>query len=55
MLFYAVDEDQLSRMKEISDALHSGNDAMRDLGHKLWLVLNQVREQEMTAVPKEEE
>jgi hypothetical protein len=39
---YYLDGDQLRVLNAISDALHSGSDAMRDLGHKLWLVLNQV-------------
>jgi hypothetical protein len=40
---YYLDGDQLRVLNAISDALHSGSDAMRDLGHKLWLVLNQVK------------
>lgn len=41
---YYLDADQLARLNQISDALHGGSDAMRDLGHKLWLVLRQVKE-----------
>lgn len=39
---YLLDEYQLSRLREVQAKLHSGNDAMRDLGHILWYVLNQV-------------
>ena len=49
-MIYLIDEDQLRRIQEISSALHNGTDAMRDLGHKLWLVINQVKEQD---VPEE--
>ena len=50
LVFYAVDSYQLHRMQEISDALHSGNDTMRDLGHRLWLVLSQVKEKEIGVI-----
>lgn len=49
-MIYLIDEDQLRRIQEISSALHNGTDAMRDLGHKLWLVINQVKKQD---VPEE--
>lgn len=42
MNIYYVDEDQLRQLSELSDSLQSGSDAMRDAGHRLWLVLRQI-------------
>jgi hypothetical protein len=42
MKTYYLDEDQLSKLRAISDKLHSGSDKERDMGHKLMLVLREV-------------
>lgn len=41
--FTAVaDQEQMDAMRAIQHRLHAGSDKMRDEGHKLWLVLNQI-------------
>jgi hypothetical protein len=42
---YVVFQEQRDVLKAICDRLHSGSDAMRDEGHKLWLILNQMKGQ----------
>lgn len=37
-----MDEDQRLTLRGIERRLHAGSDKMRDEGHKLWLVLNQI-------------
>jgi PHD/YefM family antitoxin component YafN of YafNO toxin-antitoxin module len=41
---YLIDADQFARLRAISSRLHAGTDRERDEGHKLWLVLNAVRD-----------
>lgn len=38
MKVYIMEEEVFERIKEIAAALHGGSDAMRDMGHKLWLL-----------------
>lgn len=40
---YHMDKVHIDRLSDICSALHEGNDKMRDLGHKLWLVLNELK------------
>lgn len=47
---YMVERDQLRAMFDIANTLHSGTDQERDLGHKLWLVLTEVRDQEVGTI-----
>lgn len=42
---YLVDEDQLRAMRVIAEKLMSGSDAERDQGHRLWLLVNQIKDQ----------
>ena len=42
-IFYLTGE-QMEKLCAIEKRLHSGSDAMRDEGHKLWLIVNTVRE-----------
>lgn len=44
---YLIEQDQLDRLYAISAALHSLSDRERDLGHKLWLVCNDIKAQEI--------
>ena len=37
-----MDEDQRLTLRGIERRLHAGSDKMRDEGHKLWLILNQI-------------
>ena len=46
MKVFLIDEDQITKLRAIEQRLHSGSDAMRDEGHKLWLVLKEVVMQE---------
>ena len=47
MQCYFVDEDQMKKFGEIYRRLHSGSDAMRDEGHKLWLLCGDIANQEV--------
>jgi hypothetical protein len=47
---YAIDVDDFNKLRKLSDTLHSGNDKERDLGHKIWLILNVV---ELNAIKME--
>lgn len=40
---YYIDKLHVDRLRNICSVLHEGNDKMRDLGHKLWIVLNELR------------
>jgi hypothetical protein len=51
---YVMWPEQLAKIKEICDRLHSGSDAMRDQGHRLWLVLNEVKDQQVETVDAKE-
>jgi hypothetical protein len=39
---YLIEEEDFQKLRNIERRLHSGSDAMRDEGHKLWLVLNRL-------------
>jgi len=51
---YVLWSEQLEKLQSISDRLHSGSDKMRDEGHKLWLVINQIKEQQIEAIEAKE-
>jgi hypothetical protein len=51
---YVLWSEQLEKLQAISDRLHGGSDKMRDEGHKLWLVINQIREQQIEAIDAKE-
>lgn len=42
---YVVEGDQLSKLQRIASELQGGTDRERDYGHRLWLILNAVKEQ----------
>lgn len=44
--YYLVDEDQLRKLRALYTALHGGTDRERDYGHRLWLVVEEIRNQE---------
>lgn len=44
---FLVDEDQLARLRQLSDLLHAGSDKERDIGHKLLLVVSDIERQEV--------
>lgn len=44
---FVLDQDQLNKLFGVSNQLHAGTDKERDLGHQLWLVLNDIRNQEI--------
>jgi hypothetical protein len=39
---YFIEEEDFQKLRNIERRLHAGSDAMRDEGHKLWLVLNRL-------------
>jgi hypothetical protein len=44
-MYYIITQEQRDKLASISTSLHSGSDAMRDQGHRLWLVLNSMDDQ----------
>jgi hypothetical protein len=44
---YFIEQEQLEKLGKICIELHSGSDAMRDLGHRLWLVCADIANQEL--------
>ena len=44
--YYLVDSEQLANLCRLSGELHGGTDRERDYGHRLWLLLNYIKEQE---------
>jgi len=41
--FYEFLSEMLERLEPIQRRLHSGNDAMRDEGHKIWLMCEELK------------
>jgi hypothetical protein len=41
---YFIEEEDFQKLRNIERRLHAGSDAMRDEGHKLWLVLNRLED-----------
>ena len=46
---YFVEKEAFEKLRRIEQRLHGGSDAMRDEGHKLWLVLNDLPKVELFA------
>ena len=44
---FFVEKEVFEKLREIEKRLHGGSDAMRDEGHKLWLVLNDLPKVEL--------
>jgi len=42
MKAYLVDEDTVTKLKKLHEALHEGTDSERDYGHKLWLIHREI-------------
>jgi len=40
-----IDHDQFVKLQQIASQLHGGTDQERDYGHRLWLVLTEVKGQ----------
>lgn len=40
---YLIEPELLERLERVSYSLHSGSDRERDCGHRLWLIINEVR------------
>jgi hypothetical protein len=47
---YVIFQEQRDVLKGICDRLHAGSDAMRDEGHKLWLILNEMKDQRVEVI-----
>ena len=45
MKAYLLDEDQLAKLRALSEQLHNGTGRERDYGHRLWLVLGEIEKQ----------
>lgn len=45
---YFIEEEQLEKLRQLQNHLHGGSDPMRDAGHKLWLLLNTIQDQDIT-------
>lgn len=41
---YFIEQEQLDALRRVASTLHAGNDAMRDLGHRVWYVVTGVEE-----------
>lgn len=39
---YFIEQEQLDALRRVADRLHMGNDTLRDLGHRMWYVINRV-------------
>ena len=44
---YFVEKEVFEKLRRIEQRLHGGSDAMRDEGHRLWLVLNDLPKVEL--------
>jgi len=45
---FVLDDDQIRNLWAIAERLQGGNDKERDEGHRLWVILNQVKTQTVT-------
>ena len=43
-MVYFIEQEQLDALRRVANTLHAGNDTLRDLGHRVWYVLNQVED-----------
>jgi hypothetical protein len=43
MKVFALETERLQTLEAIAERLQSGSDQMRDEGHKLWLVLQEIK------------
>lgn len=48
VLGYLVEPDDVVKLTVISNQLHAGSDRERDLGHRLWLLINNLRDLPVT-------
>jgi hypothetical protein len=44
---YVLLDEQMEKLRAIASRLHNGSDKMRDEGHKLWLIINQLNDQKV--------
>ena len=45
---YLMDAHLMERLQQISTNLHGGTDRERDYGHRLWLIINELRNNPIT-------
>lgn len=43
-----IDAEQLKKLRQIADKLHSMSDAARDQGHQLWLIVTEIERQHVS-------
>jgi hypothetical protein len=41
---YLLEGEELARLRAIADRLQGGSDRERDEGHRLWLIVNAIRD-----------
>jgi len=46
---FFIDNEQYMALDKLSKDLHAGSDAMRDIGHKLWYLLDFISKQRISA------
>jgi len=45
---YLMEAHLMERLQQISTGLHGGTDRERDYGHRLWLIINELRNNPIT-------
>lgn len=40
LLGYLIEPDALKKLRKIADELQAGSDKERDIGHRIWLLVN---------------
>lgn len=46
MKVYLIEDEQLEQLQNIASRLQGGSDRMRDEGHKLWLLIQTIKDQQ---------
>lgn len=41
---YFIEQEQLDALRRVSSTLQAGNDAQRDLGHRVWYVVTRIED-----------
>ena len=43
-MIYFIEQEQLDALRRIANTLHTGNDTLRDLGHRVWYVVTRIED-----------
>ena len=41
---YFIEQEQLDVLRRVATTLHTGNDTLRDLGHRVWYVVTRIED-----------